>query len=92
MTHRPLLERVGRGRFFSRLAHSIISSRRLRSNNSRKNSADIPLAPHPASKSHGFQRLQPDIETDLGILVTTNVNMAKDCREGHQEGNVLNEP
>ena len=92
MTYRPLLERMGRGKLLSKLTHSLTSSKRFRSSSSRRQSVNIPLTPHPAADSHGFQRLEPDIVTDSQILVTTNINVAKNFAEGREEKQAFDEP
>ena len=93
MTYRPLLERVGRGEFLSKLTHSFTSSKRFRSSSSRRQSVSIPLTPHPAADSQGgFQRLEPDIATDSRILVTTNIDVAKNFCEGREEKQAFDEP
>ena len=92
MTYRPLLERMGRGKLLSKLTHSLTSSKRFRSSSSRRQSVSIPLTPHPAADSHDFQRLEPDIAADSQILVTTNIDVAKNFCEGREEKQAFDEP
>ena len=83
---------MGQGKFLSKLTHSITSSKIFRSSSSRRQSVSIPLTPHPAADSHDFQRLEPDVATDSQILVTTNINVAKNFCEGREEKQAFDEP
>lgn len=79
MTYRPLLERIGKGRSFGKLArHSRISNgHSLSSKDTRQHTADIPLKPRTEDDKYGFHRLKNDDCGDPRIIVTTNISISQ---------------
>ena len=79
MTYRPLLERIGKGRFVGKLARrsKISNGHSLSSKDTRQHTADIPLKPRTEDDKHGFHRLKNDDSVDPRIIVTTNISVSQ---------------
>lgn len=71
MTYRPLLERIGRGRWVAKITHSAQSG----------NSGDIPLKTSSGLSSQGFRKLENDTKSRSDILRTTSIHIGVERRE-----------
>lgn len=71
MTYRPLLERIGRGRWMAKLAHSAKSGK----------SSDIPLETTSGLPNQGFLKLKNDTKGHSDILRTTSIDIGVEGRE-----------
>ena len=86
MTYRPLLERIGRGRFVGRLRTTKRSGDTNRNSTGRTQSS-IPLENRPiindrGIKNQGFHRLEDSLGGDPRIVVTTNISVDGDIERG----------
>ena len=91
MTYRPLLERIGKGRFSGKLTRRSKRSNGHSANSqkSRQKIADIPLKLRTEDDKYGFHRLENDDGVDLRITVTTNISVnpkAKSAKEDLESG------
>lgn len=82
MTYRPLLERIGHGRFVGRL-RAIKRSNEYTPQNTGEHNASMPLENRPVIhdrgiKSQGFHRLEDITAVDPRIVVTTNISVDGD--------------
>lgn len=87
MTYRPLLERVGRGRFAGKSTRrSKISNRHSEnSKNARQQIADIPLKLRTEEDKYGFHRLENDDGVDPRITVTTNISVSQKPKSAKED-------
>lgn len=87
MTYRPLLERIGKGRFVGKLTrHSKISKgHSVNSKGTRKQITDIPLQPRTEDDMYGFHRLENDDRVDPCITVTTNISLSQKPKSAEQD-------
>lgn len=75
MTYRPLLERVGRQRLFTKSSHSMRSTP-LDGENGNRHSVNVALQPRAQKTRTGFIPLGGDSGADSQILVTTHIQVA----------------
>lgn len=86
MTYRPLLERIGHGRFVGRL-RATKRSNGYTPNHTGKQNASIPLDNRPVIhdrgiKGQGFHRLEDNRAGDPRIVVTTNITVDGNIERG----------
>ena len=88
MTYRPLLERVGKGKFVGKLTrHSRVSnSHSTDPKNTRQQIVDIPLKSRTEEDKYGFHRLENDDCADPRITVTTNISVTKNPHQDLESG------
>lgn len=75
MTYRPLLERIGRGKFVWKLTHHTKTSNNhsVASKNTRQQITDIPLKVRADDDKHGFYRLENNECANPPTVLATNV-------------------
>ncbi len=86
MTYRPLIERIGRGRFVGKLTHlsSTPNGHLVTSKNTGQQNSDIPLNLRGQDDKYGFHRLENDDGVDPRITMTTTISICQNPK-GAQE-------
>ncbi len=87
MTYRPLLERIGKGRYAGNfMRHSKRSNDHyVGSKSTRQDTPDIPLRPRTEDDTYGFRRLENDDSPDARITVMTEISVSQKKRSAEQD-------